>query len=310
MVDQSNPTLQRIREPDHARVPIDHPDVDGLRVEDLPDALAHEVVHALHLEVLGEATLHVVDERQLCGPLPRLFEEARVLKRDAQTAGERPQQPDVRITERVLAVEVLERDPARRLAADHQWHIQCRSRHLPLDHGPAELGHALLHALVDEQWFARLEDVMTWPGGQPDRLVREAHTSLERVGEPHQAGRAVDHADIDGLRVEDLLDPVPHEVIHRLHLEVLGQASLDVVDQRQLGVPLTRLLEQPCILQRDAQTSGEGRQQTDVGLTERMLAVQVLERDHALGLVADDQRDEDGRLGRFAGEHVWLPRLR
>ena len=120
VVDQSNATLQRIREPDHARVPIDHPDVDGLRVEDLPDALAHEVVHALHLEVLGEATLHVVDERQLCGPLPRLFEEARVLKRDAQTAGERHQQADVTIAERVLPVEVLKRDDAGRALADEE----------------------------------------------------------------------------------------------------------------------------------------------------------------------------------------------
>ena len=110
--------------------------------------------------------------------------------------------------------------------------------------------------------------------------------------------------------VKDLVDPVPDEVVHRLHVEVLREPALDVVDQRQLRVPLSRLLEQARVLERDAEAARKRGQQAHVRVTERMLAVQVLERDHALSLLADDQRDEDGRLGRFAGEHVWLPRLR
>ena len=88
----------------------------------------------------------------------------------------------------------------------------------------------------------------------------------------------VEHGDVDDLRVEDLLQAVPDEVVHRLHLEVLGQAALNVVDERELGVALSRLLEQARVLERDAEASGDRRQQPDVGVAERVLAVDVLER--------------------------------
>src|SRR5204862_54223 len=153
VVDQSNATLERIREPDRARVTIDYPDVDGLRVEDLPDALAHEVVHPLHLEVLGEATLNVVDERQLGVPLPRLFEQAGVLERNAQAPGERREQSDVGLTECTFAVQVLERDPARRLTADHERDVDRGQGRFTLDEPTAELSDALGEPLVDQERF-------------------------------------------------------------------------------------------------------------------------------------------------------------
>jgi len=52
------------------------------------------------------------------------------------------------------------------------------------------------------------------------------------VDEP---GVAIDDADVDDLGVENRLDPIAHEVVHRLHLEALRQPALDVVDQCQLG---------------------------------------------------------------------------
>src|SRR2546422_3187959 len=40
-----------------------------------------------------------------------------------------------------------------------------------------------------------------------------------------------------------------------------------------------------------------------------LLVVEVLERDHAGSLVADDEWDEDHRLGRLPGKHARVPGL-
>ena len=87
--------------------------------------------------------------------------------------------------------------------------------------------------------------------------------------------------DVDDLCIEDLLDPVAYELIHRLHVEVLGESALHVVDQRELGVALPGLLEQPGVLERHGEAAGEGREQSDVGVAERVLSVDVLQGDHA-----------------------------
>ena len=41
---------------------------------------------------------------------------------------------------------------------------------------------------------------------------------------------AIEDPDVDDLGVEDRLDPLANEVLHRLHVELLGEAPLDVVD--------------------------------------------------------------------------------
>ena len=68
-----------------------------------------------------------------------------------------------------------------------------------------------------------------------------------------------------------------------------------------------RLVEQPGVLEGDAQARGERRQQPDVGLAEGVLAIEVLERDDARGLAADDERREEGRPGRLAGQRTRSP---
>ena len=65
--------------------------------------------------------------------------------------------------------------------------------------------------------------------------------------------------DIDDLRVEDLLDLVADDVVDRLELELARERLLDAVDQRQLGVPLPRLVHQAGVLERDAQAARERR---------------------------------------------------
>ena len=57
--------------------------------------------------------------------------------------------------------------------------------------------------------------------------------------------------------VEDVPDPVADDVVDRLHLELAGERVLDAVDQRQLRVPLPRLVHEPRVLERHAQAAGQ-----------------------------------------------------
>ncbi len=116
----------------------------------LLDPVADQVIHRLGVEVLREASLNVVDERQLGVPLPRLFEQAGVLERNAQAPGERREQSDVGLTECTFAVQVLERDPARRLTADHERDVHRGQGRFTLDEPTAELSDALGEPLVDQ----------------------------------------------------------------------------------------------------------------------------------------------------------------
>ena len=143
-----------------------------------------------------------------------------------------------------------------------------------------------------------------------DRIRVEADPSFDLVGEVDAFGGLVEDLDIDDLCVEDLLDPVADEVVHRLHLEVLGEPSLHVVDERELGVALSGLLEQPRVLERDAQAPGEGRQEPQVGVVEGVLAVDVLERDHPGRLAPDHQRHEHAGPRGLALDRLGLVVLR
>ena len=70
-------------------------DVDDLRVEDLAELVADEIVDRLQLELAGDRFLDAVDQRELGIPLPGLVEEASVLERDAEAGGERVEELDV-----------------------------------------------------------------------------------------------------------------------------------------------------------------------------------------------------------------------
>ena len=94
------------------------------------------------------------------------------------------------------------------------------------------------------------------------------------MGQP--GGEVVD-ADVDDLRVEDLLDLVADDVVDRLHLELAGERRLDAVDQCQLGVPLPRLVHQAGVFECDAEAPGQRVEQLPIGLAERMLPIDVLE---------------------------------
>ncbi len=83
-------------------------DVEGVRREQIADALAHELDDGVEVELLGERGTDLVDDRELGGPLVglgqealRLVEEARVLERHAHARRERGEEPLVGVAEGV-----------------------------------------------------------------------------------------------------------------------------------------------------------------------------------------------------------------
>ena len=95
----------------------------------------------------------------------------------------------------------------------------------------------------------------------------------------------------------------------RRQLELGRQRLAHAVDGRELGHPLLRLVDQPSRPERHAEAGGQGREQRDVALVEGMLAIQVLEGDHAQDLVAHEQRHEDRRQRRLALDLIRLSEL-
>ena len=138
----------------------------------------------------------------------------------------------------------------------------------------------------------------------PPAAARRARSMYGKCRSP-VASSSVD--DRDDLRVEDLPDPVADRVVDRLRIELARDRVLHAVDQRQLGVPLPRLVHQPRVLQRHAQAAGERLQQLLVGLAERVLAIDVLQRDQARRLAAGDERDEENRLRALSPAMTMLP---
>ncbi len=80
-------------------------------LERLAHLLADELQQDRQVELRGDRLTDAVDDVELGDPLAGLGDEAGVLQRDAQAGGERREQADVAIAERVLAVQVLEADP-------------------------------------------------------------------------------------------------------------------------------------------------------------------------------------------------------
>ena len=181
LVREAHATLDRIRERDEPGRGLVHADVGDLRVENLLDLVADDVIDRLQLELAGERRLNPVDQRELGVPLPRLVHEAGVVEGHAEAARERGQEALVRLGEGVCPVEVLERDHPGRTTANHEWDEQQRTGRLATQHLgiPVSL-EDLRRAVGDQQRFLRLQHVLA-EADQRDRLVGEAHTALDRV---------------------------------------------------------------------------------------------------------------------------------
>ena len=118
----------------------------------------------------------------------------------------------------------------------------------------------------------------------------------------NEVGLRVVPADADVAGVEDLAQLVADEVDDRLEVELGGHAFLDAVDHGQFGGALLRFLQQALrlveearVLQRHAHARGDGAQQPHVGFAEGVLALVILQVDHAEHAVAAEDRDVDRR---------------
>ena len=99
-------------------------------------------------------------------------------------------------------------------------------------------------------------------------------------------------------------EPVADEVAHRLDVDLRCEALLDRRDDRELGARSSVSRRGAVSSNRrafssaTAQARRDRRQDADVRVRERVLAVEVLERDDARRLAADEERDEQGGLRR------------
>ena len=241
----------------------------------------------------------------------RLVEQPDVLEGDAQARGQGRQEPDVAVAEGVLVVEVLERDDAADLAAgERAGRTATTSAGSPwiAPACPASIAAAIASRLMT-RGACEFEHLLA-EADQRHGLVREAHAALDRVREVEETIAAVDDADVDDLRVEDLLDLVADQVVHGLRLERAREALLDAVDDRQLGGALlrlaeedVRLLEQAGVLEGDAHARGDRRDDLLVGLAEGVLRG-VGEHDGADGLLAGHDRDAEPRRSGVLGHAI------
>ena len=124
----------------------------------------------------------------------------------------------------------------------------------------AELASPRSKVLVDQDRLPRLEDVLAQAHDRP-LVAREPDASLQAECRAHRPGIEIEDCDVDNLRVEDVARALAHQLVHRLGLELGSEATLDVIDDRQLrGAPVClaqqalRLVEQARVLQRDTQT--------------------------------------------------------
>ena len=145
---------------------------------------------------------------------------------------------------------------------------------------------------VEEQRHPGLQDPGREAFAEAHRRVLAALPALAVVGEVDHVGRGVVEGDVDEVGVEDLTELVAEPLDQRVELELLGERLSDVVHDRELGRPLAGLLEQPGVLEPHVQAPGERGEQPDVGLAERVFAIEVVERDDAGPSVPDQQGHE------------------
>ena len=276
--------------------------IGDVGVERLAHALSDQLDQRAEIELRGECLPDAVDGRELGHSLPGLVHEPSVVERYARLPASVVSRRWSASAKACVRSRVLQRDDAGRATADDERDEERRADRIAAQHVrvAVALGH-LRRDLVDHQRLPRLHHVLA-EADQRDRVLVQPLASLDHVGEGEQPARLVVDGDADDLRVEHLADPVADEVVDRLRVELPGDRGLDAVDQRQLGVPLPGLLDEARVLERGADTAGERDEQPLVGVAERVLAVDVLQRDDPGRTAAGHERHEERRLRRLAGD--------
>src|SRR5579862_1999544 len=124
------------------------------------------------------------------------------------------------------------------------------------------------------------------PRKRRDRPILDLVTvpTLEEIVVVTGTGRKIERREADALRVEQFAKLLADEIVDRLDLELRDETLLNAVDDRQLGRSLLlrleqplRFVEEPRVLERDAQAACQRLQQPHVGFRERMLALGVFQ---------------------------------
>ena len=221
-------------------------------------------------------------------------------------ARERRQEPHVDLAEGVLVVEVLERDTPDDLAAHDQGNEQdawpAPPRGDPAGRTPRRCRGV---AVVDQQRLAGLVDVRCESRSMAS--TRWGSGPLARSCRRNGSSSAVElDADVDDLRVEDLLDPVADQVVHLLHVELGGKALLDAVDDRQLGRALVALFSSRFVSSNSLAFSSARSVAASVvssrrsAVAECVRAINVLKRDPSKSIAGDHEGNRDQRFGGLA----------
>ena len=157
---------------------------------------------------------------------------------------------------------------------------------------------------VEQERLARPDDDRRDAFAQRHRLGLVALALLHLVGEADLVRRRVVEGDEHRLRFEQPAHALAHELGDRREVELGGEGAADLVDQRQLGVALVGLgqqalglLEEACVLQRNAHARREGGHEPLVGVAEGM-GGRMGQDDDADHLLPGEERDAEPRLGR------------
>ncbi len=298
-------TLDRIRVAHETCVAVDDADVDDLCIEDLLDLVADELVHRLHVEVLGKPLLHAVDDGQLRRALVRLCQEAlglveqtSVFEGHAHARRQGAQQTLVGIRE-CMRNGALEAQDAQGVVAGHDGYAEPALGRLAQDDGPE--GPPLLR-FVQPQGFAGAQDTRREAIPDLDRLDRRHDSILDRVWEADGARHLIGDADEDGVGAKDAAYALADELDDRVELELLRQCRTDLVHHCQFGVALLGLrqqalglVEQPSVLERHAHAGCQRRQKPLVPIGERV-RLGPIDVDDAEHLAAGDDRGAQPRL--------------
>ncbi|MBV6504455.1 MAG: hypothetical protein AKCLJLPJ_02607 [Fimbriimonadales bacterium] len=237
--------------------------------------------------------MHAVDDRQFCHAFLFGIEETRVLEGDAHRVGDRRQQTNIRLSERVFHIQILQADDARHLVADDHRHKEQRLRFLAFENWfLSEFNRELAILLIDQPWLAGFDHPLAELVNRHRSVEMDPLTALDEIFVINFAASRVIQRDQRRLCVENLGHLIADEVNDGLELQFGCQPLLNAVDDRQFGVALLRLFEQTLslvketgILQRDTHRVGKGLQQTNIRVAESIFfhACQI---NHATYLVA------------------------
>ena len=256
-----------------------------VHAKECPRALGDLLQHRSQVQVGGDLAAEFRERRHLQGAAARLLVQSSVGDRRTHVRGERGEQPYIGLVEATLLCSALHADDPDGPLAVQDGDTEVRLR---LRADPALSHHVPIGRLAQQQRFAVSQDLRGQAAPERHRGLCLDPAAFAVIRELDHVGIGVVERDVHDVGRKGLAHLLTDELDQRAQLQLRAQRLADLVDDRELGRLAARLLEQPRVLEGDAEACSDGRQQSHVSLAEGALAVQVLERDDASRHVADD----------------------